>query len=70
MLKTQLNGSCSRIYPKQHNITDMTNESAFPNITNEELHVTMSRYNAPLDDITQNLSNSNNTTFFANQNQS
>ena len=23
----------------------MTNESAFPNITNEELHISMSRYN-------------------------
>ena len=38
-----LNNSNSMMYPRQHNITDMTNESAFPNITHEELQVTMSR---------------------------
>ena len=41
----QLNNSNSVMYPRQHNITDMTNESGFPNMTHEELQVTMSRYN-------------------------
>lgn len=43
-MKANLNNSSSRIYPRQNNITDMTNESAFPNITHEELHITISKY--------------------------
>ena len=27
----------------------MTNESAFPNITNEELHITLTKYNGVTD---------------------
>lgn len=26
-------------------MTDMTNESAFPNMTNEELHISLNKYN-------------------------
>ena len=50
-------------------MTDMTNESAFPNITNEELHVTITKYTGNMvggvnmhthDDFTKSIEPTNN----------
>ena len=39
--------------------TDVTYESAFPNVTHEELHLTMNKYNnCPLDETTAEINNS------------
>jgi hypothetical protein len=39
--------------------TDVTYESAFPNVTHEELHLTMNKYNnCTLDDTTGDVNNS------------
>jgi hypothetical protein len=52
----------SRLNTRGHNVTDMTNESAFPNITNEELHISVSRYNfQPSIDESANIVNNNTT---------
>lgn len=42
-----LKNSCqnSRLYPTTYKPTDVTYESAFPNITHEELHLSINKYN-------------------------
>lgn len=45
MVKLNQTNSNSRIFPKQINVTDMTNESAYNNITNDDLHISLSKYN-------------------------
>ncbi len=54
MIKTS--NQNSRIYPIKQ--TDITNESAFPNTTYEELHFTMNKYNGNFNQNTADETNS------------
>lgn len=42
MFKNSLHNS---IYPPNYKPTDVTYESAFPNVTHEELHLSINKYN-------------------------